>query len=53
MLVEFYLIFWRLVSGDFLKIFQDFYDRVIDISRLNYDIVTLTAKGQGADKTDV
>ena len=48
--IEFFQTFWHLICNDLLSLFQDFYDDMIDISRLNYGVVTLLAKGQGADR---
>ena len=39
--IEFFQTFWHLICNDLLSLFQDFYDDMIDISRLNYGVVTL------------
>jgi hypothetical protein len=38
-----------LIDGDIFALFQDFYDGMIDISRLNCGTIILIAKGMGAD----
>jgi hypothetical protein len=47
--IEFYRSFWSLTAGDIFALFQDFYDGMIDISRLNCGTIILIAKGMGAD----
>ena len=47
---EFFQFFWNLICNDLLRLFHDFYEGKINISRLNYGVVTLLAKGQGADR---
>lgn len=46
--IEFYQSFWHLVCNDLFKLFQDFYDGIVDISSLSDGVVTLVAKGQGS-----
>lgn len=48
---EFFQFFWHLIGNDLLKLFHDFYDGKTDVSRLNYRVVTLLAKGQGLIKS--
>ena len=49
--IEFYQVFWHLVSDDLFAMFQDWNDGVLDISRFNYGILTLLPKC--ADATSI
>lgn len=48
--VEFYQGCWSTVKKDIMHLFDDFHDRSIDISRLNYGIITLLPKVSDAAK---
>ena len=45
--IEFFQKFWNLVCTDLIALFEDFFKNKLDISRLNYGIIILIAKGQG------
>src|SRR3954464_9099762 len=47
---EFYQHFWELVKTDLMDLFEDFHNEKLDISRLNYGVITLVPKMQGADQ---
>lgn len=40
----FYQKFWNLIKNDLIAIFHDFYKGELDLSRLNFDLVTLIPK---------
>lgn len=48
--IEFYQHFWPIICEDLLLLFKDFSNGKLDISRINYGIVTLLPRGQGANK---
>lgn len=48
--IEFYQTCWHIVKGDIIQLFNDFYDGEIDISRINYGIITLLPKITDASK---
>jgi hypothetical protein len=48
--IEFYQVFWDLISEDLMVLFNEFYLRKLDISRFNYGFITLLPMVQGADK---
>ena len=43
---EFYQHYWELVKDDLKDLLDDFANREIDISRLNYGIITLVPKSK-------
>ena len=47
--IEFYQACWPIVKHDMLKVFSDFFHHKIDISRINYGIITLIPKGDDAN----
>ena len=47
---EFYQHYWELVKFDLKAMLDDFANRKIDISRLNYGIITLVPKGSDANQ---
>jgi hypothetical protein len=48
--IEFYQTCWEIVKGDIILLFSDFYEGKVDISRLNYSIITLLPKVSDASK---
>uniref|UniRef100_A0A0A9C160 Uncharacterized protein n=1 Tax=Arundo donax TaxID=35708 RepID=A0A0A9C160_ARUDO len=42
--IEFYQTCWDIIKEDIVQLFNDFHDGELDISRLNYDIITLLPK---------
>jgi hypothetical protein len=44
----FYQKFWDIVKSDILALFQDFHDGNLDLYRLNFSLLTLIPKEQGA-----
>ena len=48
--VEFYQSCWNIVKDDIVQLFDDFYEGKIDISRINYGIITLLPKITDASK---
>lgn len=48
--IEFYQSCWETIKGDIMKLFDDFYHGKVDISRLNYGIITLLPKVKVANK---
>jgi hypothetical protein len=47
---EFYQICWDIVKKDIVSLFQDFHAGHLDVSRINYGIITLLPKSKGATK---
>lgn len=47
---EFYLTCWGIIKDDLMKLFQDFYEHNLDISLLNYEVITLLPKIKEAEK---
>ena len=48
--IEFFQKCWNIVRLDVIQLFDDFYNNKIDISRLNYGIITLLPKVKEANK---
>lgn len=48
--IEFYQECWNVIKKDILQLFDDFYHMKVDISRLNYGIITLLPKIKDANK---
>lgn len=48
--IEFYQSCWEIIRLDILQLFDDFYNQRVDISRLNYRIITLLPKIKEASK---
>lgn len=46
---EFYHVFWDLIKADLKRMFDDFHSGRLDISRLNYGIITLVPKSKDAN----
>lgn len=47
---EFYQHFWDLVKNDLKDLFDDFHHGKLDISRLNYGIISLVPKTKDANQ---
>ena len=48
--IEFYQSCWDIIKDDILKLFDDFFHERVDISRLNYGIITLLPKVKEANR---
>jgi len=48
--IEFYQCCWNIVKSDIVQLFDDFYNMKVDVSRLNYGIITLLPKIKEANK---
>lgn len=48
--IEFYQTCWDIIKQDIIEIFYDFHKGKLDVSRLNYGILTLLPKVQDAEK---
>jgi hypothetical protein len=48
--IEFYQGCWKIIRGDIIELFDDFYNHRVDISRINYGIITLLPKIKEANK---
>lgn len=48
--IEFYQTCWDIVKNDVIQLFDDFYNNKVDISRLNYGIITLLPKVNDANR---
>ena len=48
--IEFYQHCWDIIKEDILELFRDFHEGRLDVSRLNYGIITLLPKTQDAKK---
>ena len=35
---------WEILKGDIINMFKDFHERLLDIKRLNYGVITLVPK---------
>lgn len=46
--IDFYQACWNIVKGDIIQLFSDFHAKTVDISRLNYGIITLLPKKSDA-----
>jgi hypothetical protein len=46
--IDFYQACWPIVKGDIVQLFADFHAETVDISRLNYGIITLLPKKSDA-----
>lgn len=47
--IEFYQTWWEIIKKDMMQLFADFYSGKVDMSRINYGIITLVPKGTDAD----
>lgn len=47
--IELYHSFWGFIKYDLMMCFHDFYNGKLDLSRINYGIITLLPKGVGVD----
>jgi hypothetical protein len=48
--IEFYQACWHIIKEDIVQLFSDFHQGKVDISRINYDIITLLPKIYDASK---
>jgi hypothetical protein len=48
--IEFYQGCWKIIRCDIIELFDDFYNHRVDISRINYGIITLLPKIKEANK---
>jgi len=48
--IEFYQMCWEIVKDDIMQLFLDFHEGKVDISRLNYRVITLLPKVSDATK---
>jgi hypothetical protein len=48
--IEFYQSYWKIVNDDIMCLYNDFYDEKVNISRINYGIITLLPKIKEASK---
>lgn len=48
--IEFYQTCWGVIKNDIMQLFHDFHEDKVDISRLNYGIITLLPKIPNATK---
>jgi hypothetical protein len=48
--IEFYRVCWDIIKHDLMDVFYDFHRHKIDLSRINYEIITLLPKGNDVDK---
>jgi hypothetical protein len=46
--IEFYQSCWDIIKSDLMTIFKDFYLHKIELSKINYGIITLIPKGDNA-----
>jgi hypothetical protein len=42
--IEFYQVYWDIVKNDIMQLFADFHDGKVEISRINYGVITLLPK---------
>lgn len=47
--IEFYQTCWEIIKEDMMHLFSDFHAGTVDMSRINYGIITLIPKGADAD----
>jgi hypothetical protein len=48
--IEFYQITWGIVKEDILEMFRDFHEGKLDMSRINYGVITLLPKITDVEK---
>jgi hypothetical protein len=48
--IEFYQSCWDIVKGDILMLFSNFHENKVNISRMNYGIITLLPKVTDASR---
>lgn len=48
--IEFFQTCWEIIKEDIIEMFNDFHKGKLDVSRLNYEIITLLPKVTDADK---
>ena len=49
-ITEFYQHYWEIVKGDIMRLFEAMYEGTLDVQRLNYGVITLIPKINGANK---
>jgi hypothetical protein len=48
--IEFFQKSWGIIQADIIEMFNDFYEGKLDVSRVNYGIITLLPKVSDAKK---
>lgn len=48
--IEFFQSCWEIVRLDIIQLFDDFYNDKVDVSKINYGIITLLPKVKDASK---
>jgi hypothetical protein len=48
--IEFYQSCWKIIKAEIIQLFDDFYNHKVDVSRLNYGIITLLPKIKEASR---
>ena len=48
--IEFFQTCWNIVKRDIIQLFSDFHEGLVDISRINYGVITLLPKVSNATK---
>lgn len=48
--IEFYQKCWEIVKSDVTQLFDDFFNEKVNVSRMNYGIITLLPKVNDANK---
>lgn len=48
--IEFYQSYWPIVKNDIMKLFEEFHKGSLEVSRLNYGVITLLPKVLDANK---
>jgi hypothetical protein len=49
-LIEFYQVCWEIVRDNIMRLFLDFHEGKVDISRINYGVITLLPKVTDASR---
>lgn len=47
--IEFYQAYWGFIKYDIMMCFHEFYEGRLDLTRINFGIITLLPKGADAD----
>jgi hypothetical protein len=48
--IEFYQVCWEIVRDDIMRLFLDFHEGKVDISRINYGVITWLPKVTDASR---
>lgn len=48
--IEFYQACWGIIKHDIIQLFEDFFNKNVNISRINYGVITLLPKVSNATK---